>query len=98
MPSIIGGNLEIYHGVSITYHEIAMAVVSVLLMGGLGLFLAHTRWGFAIRAVAQDLTAARSLGVPVNRLYPMTMGLASAACRRRRRVSRGALLRLSDGG
>ncbi len=78
VPTIIGGNLEIYHGVSITYHEITMAVVSVLLMGGLGLFLAHTRWGFAIRAVAQDLTAARSLGVPVNRLYPMTMGLASA--------------------
>ena len=78
VPSIISGNLEIYHGVSITYHEITMAVVSVLLMAGLGLFLAHTRWGFAIRAVAQDLTAARSLGVPVNRLYPMTMGLASA--------------------
>ena len=64
VPTIIGGNLEIYHGVSITYHEITMAVVSVLLMAGLGLFLAHTRWGFAIRAVAQDLTAARSLGFP----------------------------------
>ena len=47
-------------------------------MGGLALFLAHTRWGFAIRAVAQDLDAARSMAVPVNRLYPLTMGLASA--------------------
>ncbi len=47
-------------------------------MGGLGLFLARTRWGFAVRAVAQDLDAARSLGVPVNKLYPLTMGLASA--------------------
>ena len=55
-----------------------MAGVSVLLMAALGLFLARTRWGFAIRAVAQDLDAARSLGVPVNRLYPLTMGLASA--------------------
>ena len=43
-----------------------------------GLFLARTRWGFAVRAVAQDLDAARSLGVPVSRLYPATMGLASA--------------------
>jgi branched-chain amino acid transport system permease protein len=47
-------------------------------MGALGLFLARTRWGFAVRAVAQDLDAARSLGVPVSRLYPATMGLASA--------------------
>ena len=36
-------------------------------MGALGLFLARTRWGFAIRAVAQDLDAARTLGVPVTR-------------------------------
>ena len=78
MPSIVGGNLKLYHGVSISYHELTMAAVSVVLMGGLGLFLARTRWGFAIRAVAQDLDAARSLGVPVNRLYPLTMGLASA--------------------
>ena len=47
-------------------------------MGSLGLFLARTRWGLAIRAVAQDLDASRSLGVPVTRLYPLTMGLASA--------------------
>ena len=55
-----------------------MAVTSILLMIGLGLFLSRTRWGFAIRAVAQDLDAARLMGVPVGRLYPLTMGLASA--------------------
>jgi branched-chain amino acid transport system permease protein len=64
--------------VSISYHELTMAGVSVALMGGLGLFLARTRWGLAVRAVAQDLDAARSLAVPVSRLYPLTMGLASA--------------------
>ena len=78
VPSIVSGNLDVYHGVSISYHELTMAGVSVLLMGALGLFLARTRWGFAVRAVAQDLNAARSLGVPVSRLYPATMGLASA--------------------
>ncbi|MDX6535083.1 MAG: branched-chain amino acid transport system permease protein [Gaiellales bacterium] len=78
VPPIIDGNLELYAGVSITYHEIAMAVISVVLMAGLGLWLARTRWGLAIRAVAQDLDAARSLGVPAFRLYPLTMGLASA--------------------
>ena len=78
VPPIVGGNLDLYNGVSISYHELTMAGISVVLMAGLGLLLARTRWGFAIRAVAQDLDAARSLAVPVNRLYPATMGLASA--------------------
>ena len=78
VPSIVSGNLDLYHGVSISYHELTMAAISIVLMGGLGLFLARTRWGFAIRAVAQDLDAARTLGVPVNKLYPLTMGLASS--------------------
>jgi branched-subunit amino acid ABC-type transport system permease component len=78
VPPIVHGNLDLYNGVSISYHELTMAAVSVALMAALGLFLARTRWGFAIRAVAQDLDAARSLGVPVMRLYPVTMGLASA--------------------
>jgi branched-chain amino acid transport system permease protein len=78
VPTIVSGNLKLYHGVSISYHELAMAAISVVLMAGLGLFLARTRWGLAVRAVAQDLDAARSLAVPVTRLYPLTMGLASA--------------------
>ncbi len=78
VPTIVGGNLKLYHGVSISYHELTMAAISVVLMAGLGLFLARTRWGLAVRAVAQDLDAARSLAVPVTRLYPLTMGLASA--------------------
>jgi branched-subunit amino acid ABC-type transport system permease component len=78
VPTIVSGNLKLYHGVSISYHELTMAVISVVLMAGLGLFLARTRWGLAVRAVAQDLDAARSLAVPVTRLYPLTMGLASA--------------------
>jgi branched-subunit amino acid ABC-type transport system permease component len=78
VPTIVSGNLKLYHGVSISYHELTMALISVVLMIGLGLFLARTRWGLAVRAVAQDLDAARSLAVPVTRLYPLTMGLASA--------------------
>src|SRR5438105_2130079 len=49
-----------------------------MVMAGLGVFLSRSRWGMAIRAVAQDLDAARLMGVPVGKLYPLTMGLASA--------------------
>jgi branched-chain amino acid transport system permease protein len=78
VPPIVSGDLKLVSGVRISYHELTMAGVSVVLMSALGLFLARTRWGLAIRAVAQDLDASRSLGVPVTRLYPLTMGLASA--------------------
>jgi branched-subunit amino acid ABC-type transport system permease component len=76
VPSIIAGGISIL-GVHLDYHSILMALTSILLMVGLGLFLSRTRWGFAIRAVAQDLDAARLMGVPVSKLYPLTMGLAS---------------------
>ncbi len=75
---VISGGINVYHGVNLPYQSIAMAGVSIVLMGALGLFLARTRWGMAIRAVAQDLDAARLMGVPVGKLYPLTMGLASA--------------------
>jgi branched-chain amino acid transport system permease protein len=75
---VIAGQVNVYHGVDLPYQNIAMTVLAVLMMGGLGLFLARTRWGLAIRAVAQNVDSARIMGVPVAKLYPLTMGLASA--------------------
>ena len=75
---VMAGGINVYHGVNLSYQSLLMAAVSIALMAGLGLFLARTRWGMAIRAVAQDLDAARLMGVPVGKLYPLTMGLASA--------------------
>jgi branched-chain amino acid transport system permease protein len=74
---VVAGGINVSHGVHLPYQSILMAIVSIALMAGLGLFLTHTRWGMAIRAVAQDLDAARLMGVPVGKLYPLTMGLAS---------------------
>jgi len=75
---VVRGGVDVYNRVNLSYQNMTMALVSVGLMGGLGLFLAKTRWGLAIRAVAQNLDAARLMGVPVMKLYPLTMGLASA--------------------
>jgi branched-chain amino acid transport system permease protein len=77
VPPVVAGGITIL-GQNLSFQSIAMAATSIVLMGVLGLFLARTRWGLAIRAVAQDLDAARLAGVPVGRLYPLTMGLASA--------------------
>jgi branched-subunit amino acid ABC-type transport system permease component len=75
---VVSGGIDVYRGVNLPYQSMTMAAVSIALMAGLGVFLARTRWGMAIRAVAQDLDAARLMGVPVAKLYPLTMGLASA--------------------
>jgi branched-chain amino acid transport system permease protein len=77
VPPVIGGGITIL-GQDLTFQSLAMAVTSIVLMLALGVFLTRTRWGLAIRAVAQDLDAARLAGVPVGKLYPLTMGLASA--------------------
>lgn len=75
---VVSGSVDVYHGVNLPYQSIVMAAVAILFMVGLWIFLDRTRWGMAIRAVAQDLDAARLMGVPVSKLYPITMGVASS--------------------
>jgi branched-chain amino acid transport system permease protein len=65
---VIAGQISVYHGVDLSYQSIAMTLLAIALMSGLGIF----------RAVAQDVDSARLMGVPVTKLYPLTMGLASA--------------------
>jgi branched-chain amino acid transport system permease protein len=55
-----------------------MTVVSIAIMLGIGFVLARSRWGVALRAVAQDIDAARLMGVPVRKMFPVVMGFASA--------------------
>ncbi|TMJ98321.1 MAG: branched-chain amino acid ABC transporter permease [Actinobacteria bacterium] len=78
VPPIIGGTVNIYHGVSISMQSILMAIVSIAIIGLLGAFIARSRYGVAIRAVAQDLDAARLMAVPVRGMFPIVMGFASA--------------------
>ncbi len=78
VPPLLAGQVSIYQGVSLPYQSIAMVCVSLGLMLVFAAFLSKSRYGLAIRAVAQDANAARLMGVPIKRLFPLTMGLASA--------------------
>ena len=55
-------------GASITFVQVMIIVVSVLLMAALYLFVHHTRFGTAIRAAAIDQDTARLMGINVNRV------------------------------
>jgi branched-chain amino acid transport system permease protein len=58
--------------------DLAILILSLLIMAGLWLFLTRSWSGRALRAMAQDLDAARQMGVPVDRLRLMAFGLGAA--------------------
>ena len=78
MTFVISGGINVYHGVNLPcISRWSMAVVDRADGRARRVPRPHAV-GMAIRAVAQDLDAARLMGVPVGKLYPLTMGLASA--------------------
>ena len=77
IPYLIEGNTTIL-GVTVTYSKILSFVVSLIIFAGLWIFITKTKIGTAMRAVAQDREVAMLMGVNNERLYMLTMGIASA--------------------
>jgi branched-chain amino acid transport system permease protein len=67
----------------ITYTEVAIVSLSAALMISLQLLIRYTRWGRAIRATAQNPTAAALMGINLNwtvrRVFAIGSGLAAVA-------------------
>jgi branched-chain amino acid transport system permease protein len=77
IPYLISGTTTIL-GVTITYSKLLSFAVSLIIFAGLLIFIRKTKIGTAMRAVAQDREAAMLMGVNNERLYMLTMGIASA--------------------
>lgn len=65
-------------GAQVTLVQVWILTISVLLVVGLGLLVARTRLGRGMRAVAENPTAARVLGVNVDRVTATTFAISSA--------------------
>lgn len=76
-PPYAGDNFQL-GGLTIPLAPLAAFAVALCLAGALWLFLARTRTGRAIRATAQNLTAARLYGVNPKRIYALTFGAGAA--------------------
>ncbi|CAM5197959.1 Branched-chain amino acid transport system permease protein OS=Castellaniella defragrans OX=75697 GN=HNR28_003055 PE=3 SV=1 [Castellaniella defragrans] len=76
-PSYSGQNTTVL-GVTIPLVRLAACVVAILLTLVMWYFLLRTRLGRAIRATAQNLSAARLYGVEPRHLYAVTFGLGLA--------------------
>ena len=69
-----------YHigGATITNVQIAIMVMSVVMMAGLALLVYRTRLGTAMRATAQNAQVAGLMGIDINRMIAVTFVLGAA--------------------
>jgi branched-chain amino acid transport system permease protein len=65
-------------GAQITFVQLTIVAVALAMMTGLTLALRYTRWGKAVRAVAQNARAAGLLGIDVDRIVAGSFVIASA--------------------
>ncbi|KRQ02068.1 branched-chain amino acid ABC transporter permease [Bradyrhizobium manausense] len=77
LPSPVEGvNLTIA-GATISAHAVAVVIVTALMVALLWLLFFRTSLGIGMRAVAQDIKAARLMGLKVNRLLALSWVLAA---------------------
>lgn len=77
LPSLIAGNTTI-GGVGVSLHQIAIIVITPVILGALWLFLNRTRLGLAMRAVAQNEDASHLVGLNVTALYGLAFAIAAS--------------------
>jgi branched-chain amino acid transport system permease protein len=77
-PHLIPAGKVVLAGVQITYTQIFIIVISLLLMVALLLFVNRTVFGMSIRAVAENRDAARLMGVDVFRVIQLVFLIGPA--------------------
>ena len=75
LPVLAEGTIHLA-GFIIAKHDIAVAAISGSLIVGLWLFLNKTRQGLAMQGVAMDMTGAQVVGIPKDRMFGITFGIA----------------------
>jgi branched-chain amino acid transport system permease protein len=77
VPYYVDGMVE-FAGIRLPMQRLLILVVAVVTIGGMTFLLKKTRLGWAIRATSQDRDAAAVVGIPAQRIYLITFGLAGA--------------------
>ncbi len=76
MPALLSGEIRFYGSV-LTYQNLLVILVSSLTLVLFWIFLKKNRYGIAMRAVAQDMEASKMVGIDLERIYLLTLGLGS---------------------
>ena len=77
VPPLLEGNITL-GGIGVSLHQIAIIVITPVILAALWFFLNRTRLGLALRAVAQNEDASRLVGLNVTMLYALAFGIAAA--------------------
>jgi branched-chain amino acid transport system permease protein len=67
-----------FFGVNLSWFQLFIFGVTIVMMTGLSLIILKTRWGKAMRAVAQNKTMAALTGINVNQVITKTFALAGS--------------------
>ena len=78
MPELFVPVLEHFGSVTVSSLQILIIGISVALMVALDFFIRKTRYGMAMRAIAQDRAIVPLMGIPVNTLISMTFAIGAA--------------------
>ena len=78
MPELFVPVLQHFGGVTVSSLQVLIIGVSVALMIALDFFIRKTRYGMAMRAIAQDRISVPLMGVPVNQIIAMTFAIGAA--------------------
>ena len=76
-PAILPETVHIWFGAAITNLQIAIVILSLLLMGALFFLIERTKLGRAMRATAQNPDVAGLMGVNINSIISMTFMIGS---------------------
>jgi urea transport system permease protein len=76
-PSWMAGSLQINDALSITYNRLVIVLFALTVFAILQLVLKRTRLGLEVRAVAQNRTMAKAIGVRTDWVDALTFGLGS---------------------
>jgi branched-chain amino acid transport system permease protein len=75
IPELVQGRVNFGFG-PVTWHDLSLIVVAVLLIVALWTFLMRSSLGRAMRAVAASVPGARIVGIDIDRIYGATFALA----------------------
>ena len=78
IPPPTQSRIEIMAGVGLTHQRLFVIVAAVVLLTALWIFLRRTRFGWALRACAQDREAAALQGISINQVSRIAMFVGAA--------------------
>ena len=75
LPPFVQGTVS-FHGLVFSHHKILVFFTAIGIVVALELFLGNSRYGRAMRAVAQDMQGASMVGINVNQIFGYAFGLS----------------------